>query len=131
MTPNPDFTLLKGIRWTARIWASLSAAFILLTLLGHAVPDGLKPLLALTTRETLMMIAFLSFWSGLVLGWFWELLGGFLVLASMAAFYILDYSFSGTFPRGPYFALLAVPGVLYLIAGLGNQRTTGNSQPSG
>jgi len=34
----------------------------------------------------------------------------------MAAFYILDFAFSGDFPRGPFFLIIALPGILFLIS---------------
>jgi hypothetical protein len=52
-----------------------------------------------------------------LLGWKWELLGGSLTVIGLIAFYLLDFLFSGTFPRGPYFLLLASPGILFLYAG--------------
>jgi hypothetical protein len=36
----------------------------------------------------------------------------------MLAFYLLDYTFSGTFPRGPFFILLSGPGLFYIYLGM-------------
>jgi hypothetical protein len=69
-----------------------------------------------------MMVAFAVAWLGLLLGWKWELAGGLLTVCGVAAFYLLDYLFSGTFPRGPFFLLLASPGLLFLYCGLQARR---------
>jgi hypothetical protein len=69
-----------------------------------------------------MMIAFFAVWLGLVLGWKWELLGGALAVGGLVAFYLLDFLFSGTFPRGPFFLIIASPGVLFLLAGVMGRR---------
>ena len=79
---------------------------------------GVEPLLHLTVRESLMMAVFVAVWLGLVLGWKWELAGGLLTVCAMAAFYLLDYGFSGTFPRGPFFLILASSGVLFITSAL-------------
>ena len=72
-----------------------------------------------------MMVAFVAVWLGLVLGWKWELFGGLLTICGVAAFYLLDYAFSGTFPRGPFFLLFASPGLLFLYCGLQTRKKPG------
>ena len=101
------------IRWIARISALLAATLILLIFVGEGVP-----VFRLSGREAAMMAAFFAVWLGLLLGWKWELHGGLLVVCGMAAFYLLDYLFSGTLPRGPFFLILAFPGLLFLYCGL-------------
>jgi len=109
---------LQVIRWIARVAAGPAAAVILLFFIGEVLAEGLAPLLRMSARESAMMVAFTAVWLGLVLGWRWELLGGLFTVGGLAAFYLLDYAFSGTFPRGPYFFLFASPGLLFLICGL-------------
>ena len=106
------------IRWTARIWASLMAAMIAVIFVGHAVEDGIGPFLNMTIRDSLMMVVFAATWFGLVLGWKWERLGGFLIVGGMAVFYLFDYLLSGSFPQGAFFSVIAFPGVLFLLASL-------------
>jgi hypothetical protein len=105
------------IYWTARALAALMAGLILVIFIGEAVSDGLGPLRDLTRRESLMMVAFVIVFLGLIFGWFWEILGGWLVVGGMLSFYLLDYLFSGSFPRGGTFFLIALPGLLYLFSG--------------
>ena len=109
---------LLVLRWITRVASGLAALVILLFFVGEGLAEGLGPLLGMSTREALMMVAFAAVWIGLILGWRWELAGGLLTLVGMTAFYLLDYAFSGTWPRGPYFLLLASPGLLFVIYGL-------------
>jgi multisubunit Na+/H+ antiporter MnhE subunit len=79
--------------------------------------------------ETIMMAAFLLVWLGLILGWTRELLGGSLIVGGMAAFYLLDYLFSGTFPRGPFFLFIALTGLVFQICGSHNKSSDINQGP--
>lgn len=108
---------IQIIRWTARILGSLMAAFIAFMFAGNAASEGIEPLLGLSLREFLMMAAFMIVFLGLVLGWKVEKLAGWLVIGGMVLFYAFDFAFSGTFPRGFFFPLIALPGVLFLVVG--------------
>jgi hypothetical protein len=55
---------------------------------------------------------------GQLLGWWRELLGGVVGLVSLGLFYLWFGVGAGGFPTGPYFALFAVPAVLFVAAGL-------------
>lgn len=114
------------IRWVARVWAALMAALILFIFIGESVTDGIGPLFHLTVREVLMMVAFLTVLVGLTLGWKRELLGGWLIVGAMLAFYLLDFAFSGTFPRGASFLLIALAGILNLILAYTKNRVNQN-----
>ncbi len=113
----------KILRWIARIWASLMAAMILFIFIGDAAADGIGPIFHLTFREILMMAAFLIVFVGLVLAWKWERLGGWMIVGGMLAFYSLDFAFSGAFPRGATFLIIAMPGILFLISFYANNKS--------
>lgn len=113
--------LLLAIRWIARALAALMAAFIAFMFVGNAAADGVGPLFNMTIRESLMMAAFAAVFVGLILGWKQEKLGGWLAVVGLALFYIFDFAFSGSFPRGPFFPLIALPGILFLLAGYTQQ----------
>ncbi len=106
------------IRWTARIWSALMAALILIIFIGDAVAEGIGPLFGLSLRDILMMVAFFIVFLGLILGWKWERLAGYLIVGGMVAFYLVDFLLSEDFPRGPTFLMIAFPGFLYLLASL-------------
>jgi len=112
--------LRQFLFWTSRILAALLAALILLIFIGEGAAGRLGPLSVLTLREKLMMAAFSTAFLGLILGWLREKLGGWLVVGGIAAFYLLDLAFSGTFPRGATFLLIVFPGLLYLFSGYSN-----------
>jgi len=118
MTQGEESKIIKILRWVARITAALTASLILMIFVGEGLNEGFDPLLHLTGRETAMMAAFAYLWLGLLLGWKWELIGGLTSVGGLIAFYILDFSFSGTFPDGPFFLLFGAPGFLFLYLGL-------------
>jgi hypothetical protein len=104
--------------WAARITAAVAALIILTFMVGGGFRNALSLVLDLSTGETLMMISFLVFWSGLIIGWKREMAGGLTCLFSIAVLYMVDYLFTGSFPRGPYFPILTIPGFLYLYVGI-------------
>ena len=115
-----DRLWVRVLRWVARVTALVMVVFILIMFLGEGIADGFGGFLVLTLRESLMMASFVIIFLGLLLGWRWEILGGALVIGGMAVFYWLNYAFSGTLPQGPYFLIIAIPGLLYLFCGLGS-----------
>ncbi|MFP3895401.1 MAG: hypothetical protein ACLFV5_00985 [Anaerolineales bacterium] len=102
------------IRWVARVWSIVSLGFVLLIVGGElASPTGSPPIAA---RDLLGMALFpVGVCVGLVVAWWHEGLGGTITVSSLLAFYVLLWGFDGHFPRGPYFALVAAPGVLFLL----------------
>mgnify|MGYP001064172481 CR=1 FL=1 len=118
---------VQVVRWIARISAGLTAALILLFFIGEGFTEGFA-LLHLSVRETGMLVAFVAVWLGLLLGWKWELYGGLLTVCGTAAFYLLDYLFSGTFPRGPFFLIFASPSLLFIYCGLQTRKKSGTKK---
>ncbi len=118
MSDNEQRRVSQAVRWIARIAAALLAALILLIFVGEALSEGLGPLRHVSLRESVMMVAFAAMWLGLLLGWKWELYGGLLTILGIVAFYVSDYAFSGTLPRGPFFLLAASPSLLFVYCGL-------------
>ena len=102
------------IRWIARAWSVLSIGFVLLILVGELVsPHAALPS---SLRDIVGMLFFpFGVCVGLILAWKREGLGGTIALGSLAAFYITLYIADSRLPRGPYFALVAAPGALFLV----------------
>ena len=106
---------LRTVRRIARAWSIASLAFLLVILVGelmlpHAeAPSGLRDLLGLL---------FFPFGTclGMVLAWRWEGLGGAITVGSVLAFYATLGLIDERLPRGPFFALLGAPGVLFLLS---------------
>ena len=118
-------TTLQVVRWIARVSSGFSAALILLFFIGEGLTKGFEPLLHMSVRESLMVVAFVAVWLGLLLGWKWELYGGLLTACGVAAFYLVDYLFTDTFPRVPYFLIFASPCLLFLYCGLQTRKKPG------
>ena len=109
---------LQVVRWIARVSSGFTAALILLFFIGEGLIERFEPLLHMSVRETLMMVAFVALWLGLLLGWKWELYGGLLTACGIVAFYLVAYLFSGTLPRVPFPLIFASPSLLFLYCGL-------------
>ena len=112
--------LLTALRWTARILALTALAFVLIFLIGEGPPNPLNT----SIRENLLLASFALLIAGLILGWFSEPWGAALVLADLIAFYLINRIASGHWPRGPWFFLLALPGLLYALTFLLARTTT-------
>ncbi len=93
--------------------------FILVIFIGEAfTADGLWP----TSTEWLGLGLFpIGVLLGLAVAWWHEGIGGALTLFSLAGFYIWNRLDSGRWPGGPFFLLVAAPGLLFLIYWLLNR----------
>jgi hypothetical protein len=112
-----EIKTVRIVRLIARVSAGFSAALILLIFIGEGLIGGFEPLLHMSVRETLMMVAFVALWLGLLLGWKWELYGGLLTVCGVVAFYLVDYLFTGTLPGVLLPLIFASPSLLFLYCG--------------
>lgn len=105
--------LATVLRWTARVWSISS------TLLLVAFALGGREDLRMSASEA---VAFLFFPVGVVAGfamaWRWERAGGLITLGSLVLFYLWMFLRAGRWPTGPYFMLLAAPGLLFTASAL-------------
>ena len=105
-------------RWLARILSIAVFAFIAAFVFG-----GNEPLVKPTPREWSLLACFpIGLLVGLAIAWHREVLGGAIGLGSVVMFYVLDFLLSGTFPRGIFFVVLAIPALLFLVLGLVKRR---------
>jgi hypothetical protein len=108
---------MNWLRILARVSALTSLALLALMLFGGAerVPVG---------REWLELGLFPGgVAAGLALAFWRERLGGAITLTCLAAFYLQYLLGSGQLPHGPWFAVVAAPGLLFLIAGPRHERS--------
>ncbi|MCK5407568.1 MAG: hypothetical protein KAJ37_08945 [Candidatus Krumholzibacteria bacterium] len=126
-----DFELEKNsvlfTRWIARVWGTGNVVLVVLFALMHVVsPDAPGP----TRSEWIGVVFFpIGVGIGLVLAWRWEVLGGTISVASFLAFYGWMVLSGSNVPNGPYFALAAAPGALYLVCQVLSHRPNGREAP--
>jgi len=120
-----EIKTFQVVRWIARVSAGFSAALILLFFIGEGLAEGFEPLLHMTARETLMMVALIALWLGLLLGWKWELYGGLLTACGITAFYLVDYLFTGTLPGVLLPLIFALPSLLFVYCGFRTRKKPG------
>jgi hypothetical protein len=102
---------LRVLRWSARVLSLLAVGVLLSFAFGMQLN-----LSQFAARELALFVFFpLGVCLGLVLAWRWEGLGGGIAVASLAAFYLLHRLLSSGYPRGVAFAVLASPGLLFLL----------------
>lgn len=107
------------LRWVARLGSLFSIALLALFLFGEEMNPS-----QLTSAEILGLLFFpFGVTVGMLLGWRWETLGGTVTVLSLLAFYKVMYAASGRFPDGIWFALFALPGLLFLYCGLRSRNT--------
>jgi hypothetical protein len=109
-----DSVVLVVARWVARGWSILSILFVLIFAIGGV---GSIP------RPTVQEWCGLALWPigvgvGLIAAWYREEFGGAFAVACLAAFYIWNMLCYRQMPRGPFFLLVAAPGILFVATGL-------------
>jgi hypothetical protein len=109
---------VTAIRWLARVWSMASIGFVLLMFVGSALAEGFNPA-QFAFRELVGLLFFpFGVCLGMILAWRREGLGGGMTVGSLLAFYAALRVMDGRFPRGPWFALVAAPGLLFLVCWL-------------
>jgi len=105
---------IPAIRRTAKIWSIASIGFILLMFVGEALHPSTAA--SFTSSELVGLLFFpVGVCLGMILAWRREVLGGGITVASLLAFYAWCLLERGRLPGGSYFALVAAPGILFLV----------------
>ena len=111
-------TVTLIVRWMARTWIIASVGFILLMFIGSGLVEGFNPA-QLASRDWIGLFFFpFGVCVGMIVAWRWEGLGGGITLGSLVAFYAVCRILGSNFPRGPWFAIIAAPGILFLLGWL-------------
>ena len=110
-----ESNFLFGLRWSARLLSAVSIGLILLFIFG----EGLDVSIIAWEEMGVLMLFPLGFLIGLLLGWQEELKGGALAVGSIAAFYfVYRLILNGSILQGWWFAIVALPGFLFLLYGI-------------
>ena len=106
----PNRASMLASRWIARVLSLAVFGVIAAFAFGEGTP---RP------KEWILLAFFpIGLLVGLALSWWREIPGALLTIGAMVGFYVACYVSSGKLPSGPYFALLASPAPLFLIAGV-------------
>ena len=115
LAPNRGPRPVKVLRMLARAASVLSLALLVM----FAFSGGNWP----SPREWLMIAFFpVGVAVGMVLAWHREVLGGAVTLAGLAGFYVIALTADASRPLGPWFVVLASPGMALLACGLVSAR---------
>ena len=109
---NAD-TILPNITGTARWIARIIGLFLVLFILYIFIEDGRGfAFSGIKRSETFRMVGMLCAILGLVIGWFWEGIGGILTIAGLVTFTIASYYSGEGIAWNTW--VLAIPAVLFI-----------------
>lgn len=98
-------------------WAGLAVGNgLLLMVIIFILGEGF-PRISFTWTEIFAWGSLLLAFAGILAGWKWDKLAGWLILAGIFIFYINNYLSVGKFPSGWVFPLFFLAGLLHLAAG--------------
>ena len=103
---------LERIKWIARITATIMFLFAFPFYIGYGLP---LPNSSLSLLENIQLIAMPIVLIGLIVGWKWEKIAGYMICIPI--FIKLLFALIFMENPGPMIILLAIPGTLYLIYG--------------
>ena len=102
------------LRRVARVWSIASLGFLLLIIIGELIYPHAEASFTLSDWIGLLFFPF-GVCLGMIVAWHREGLGGSITVGSLLAFYVALRVMRGRFPGGPWFALVAAPGGLFLV----------------
>jgi len=116
---------VSAARWVARVFGTLIALIALFGIVQNIIEGRTIP-------EHLTGAAFLLVFVGCVVGWFKDLAASLFILGGILLILVTALAFPGALRLGYFLAIPALPGFLYLYAGLTGKKTRGPSgdQPS-
>ncbi len=103
---------IQILRWIARAVGLVFVGTLLLFFIGEKIWDKMN---TLTWLDILLLLCILFFMIGVFLGFWRELWGGIVIIASIFAFNIIDIIASASFEWQFQLWFLLIPGILYLI----------------
>lgn len=103
---------IQILRWIARAVGLVFVGTLFLFFIGEKIWDKMN---TLTWLDILLLLCILFFMIGVFLGFWRELWGGIVIIASIFAFNIIDIIAAASFEWQFQLWFLLIPGILYLI----------------
>jgi hypothetical protein len=116
-----DYNLIiQAIKWITRIAGSLLVLLVLIIAIGSFASEGVPSSLdgtpyTLTIADIIMFVAMFLMTSGLVIGWFKELIASILVVSGYLLFSITNLISTGNFLTGEVTFTFLIVGILYFV----------------
>jgi hypothetical protein len=104
-------SLLYLVRSIARVFSFGLLILIVMLIVGAGLPD----VRAFSRGEIVSSLMFVVMISGLIIGWWRELVGAILILGGFFAFMASEYAVSGDMGMSRIFMLFPLSGALFLV----------------
>ncbi len=122
-TPHPNDWLATSLRWMARGTSIFVGGMISVSVIG-----GLASETGLTTVTSIQLILSVGVGIGFLLAWRWQGVGGVASVASLIASIALTLGSGQSHPELSEFAVMAVPGLLFLGSWLWARRVAARAE---
>ena len=100
------------LKWIARVLGVIISVHMFLYIFGEGIP----PFAEKSPREIILLIAFTVILIGLIVAWWQERIGSFIILSGTAGFWLFYTIYSGKFWIHWFFLIFPIIGVLFLLA---------------
>jgi len=102
----------KILKWTARVLDVIIGVLMLLFIFG----EGLPVFAEMSPREIILFIAFAVILIGLIVAWWQEKIGTFIIFSGTIGFWLFNTIYSGKFWIHWFFLIFPIIGVIFLLA---------------
>ncbi|MDX1699122.1 MAG: hypothetical protein R3250_00830, partial [Melioribacteraceae bacterium] len=99
---------------TLRFFAHLFSVLLIFVVLLLAIGEDFLKLTNLDVMEVLLSLSLLTMLVGLLSAWKWEGIGGILIIAGFALFFLANSYYAKELRLGFFFLLFPLTGLLYL-----------------
>jgi hypothetical protein len=103
--------IISSLRYMARLFSVLLIFIVVSLAIGEAFPHPFD----LSAKELLFTAALFVLFTGLILAWKWEGLGGSLIIVGFLIFVISNSIISKSLNLGIFLLIFPFTGILYLI----------------
>lgn len=100
------------LKWMARVFDAIIGVLMLLKIFGEGLPNFGE----MSPREIILLIAFSVILTGLIVAWWQEKIGSFIILSGTLGFWLFNTIYSGKFWIHWFFLVFPIIGVMFLLA---------------